>query len=60
MNGKWRKGFVIPPQFASYGVTYDLRSPAERDVRKIIEEATTANAPAGSLERKIADMYTAY
>lgn len=60
VNGKWRKSFVIPPQFPSYGVTYDLYLSAERDVKKIIEESAAANAPAGSLERKIADMYTAY
>ena len=60
VNGKWRKGFEIPAQFASYGVGYDLYLTAERDVRKIIEEATAANAPAGSLERKVADMYSAY
>ncbi len=60
VNGKWQKAFVIPPQFAGYGVGHDLYLSAERDVRKIIEEAAATNAAPGSIDRKVADIYTAY
>jgi putative endopeptidase len=59
-NGGWLDTFPIPADKASYGVAEKLDDEARANVRKIIEEAAAAKAPAGSVEQKIGDFYASF
>jgi putative endopeptidase len=59
-NGAWLKRTVIPPDRASVGVFSQLDDLATKNTRTLIEEMAKSNAPAGSEQRKIADLYNSY
>ncbi len=59
-NGSWIKRAVIPPDRARIGVFSALDDLANKRTAALIEEAAKSNAPAGSSERKIADLYKSY
>jgi putative endopeptidase len=59
-NGDWLKRSEIPPDRSDTGVIDSLIDLSQKRIAGLIEEATTANAPAGSNTRKIADLYHSY
>src|SRR5215472_17498805 len=59
-NGGWIKRTEIPPDRPSIGVFSRLSDMANKRTAGIIEEAAKSQAPAGSSERQIADLYNSY
>ena len=60
-SGKWLRETALPPDRARYGSFDQLRDKSELEVRAIIEElAANTDLPAGSEERKIADLYRSF
>ncbi len=59
-NGNWIKRTVIPPDRASVGVFTALLDLSNKRTAALIEDAAKSNAPAGSNQRKIADLYKSY
>lgn len=59
-NGDWIKRTEIPPDRAGIGVFTKLSDLANKRTAAIIEDASKSNAPAGSDNRKIADLYNSY
>jgi len=59
-NGDWIKRTEIPPDRSDIGIIDSLIDLSQRRIAGLIEEATKANAPAGSNTRKIADLYHSY
>ena len=59
-NGDWIKRTVIPPDRAGIGVFTTLLDRSNKRTAAVIQSAGKANAPAGSNERKIADLYHSY
>src|SRR5277367_1425231 len=59
-NGEWIKRTKIPPDRGGVGVFTALSDLSNKRTAGLIEEATKANAPAGSGQRKIADLYNSY
>src|SRR5512144_2238576 len=57
VNGSWLDSTEIPADKAVYGAFHELHDAAEQRVRAILEEAAASDAPAGSDERKIGDLY---
>ncbi|HEY8527978.1 MAG TPA: M13-type metalloendopeptidase [Acidimicrobiales bacterium] len=60
VNGRWLAETEIPPDRASHGAFYELHDQAERDVRALAEEAAAGDAPPGSDERKVGDLWAAF
>jgi putative endopeptidase len=61
VNGGWIARTEIPADHPSYGTLYVLRDKSESNLHAIIEEvARKQNSPAGSDERKIADLYNSF
>lgn len=58
-NGNWRKNAVIPDDRSSFSAFSNLRDQAEKDVKKILEQAM-ADASADGDTRKIGDFYAAF
>ncbi|MET0303960.1 MAG: M13-type metalloendopeptidase [Microbacteriaceae bacterium] len=58
VNGRWIDRTEIPADKARWGSFYLLAEQAEKAVHEIIEEAQGADA--GTLERKIGDLYTSF
>jgi putative endopeptidase len=58
VNGKWIARTEIPSDKARYGSFYLLAEEAERAVREIIEEASSAEP--GTEERKFGDVYASF
>jgi putative endopeptidase len=59
-NGGWLKRTEIPPDRSAIGVFSGLADLSNKRTAGLIEEAAKANAPAGSNNRKIADLYNSY
>ncbi len=59
-NGGFIARTKLPPDRASIGVFSALSDLSFKQVASIIEDAAKANAPAGSNERKIGDLYHSY
>jgi putative endopeptidase len=59
-NGAWLKRTEIPPDRGSVGIFSVLADKSLKRVQGLVEEATKANAPAGSETRKVADLYSSY
>ena len=59
-NGGFIARTKLPPDRASIGVFSALSDLSFKQVASIIEDAAKANAPAGSDERKIGDLYHSY
>ncbi len=60
VNGRWLATTEIPADRAAHGAFHMLRDQAELDVRAIAEEAAAGDAPAGSDERKVGDLWAAF
>ena len=60
VNGGWLDNVAIPDDRGRYGTFDVLREEAARRVRAIIEDAAAANAPEGSLQQKIGDLYASF
>lgn len=56
-NGTWLDEFQIPPDLPGFGSFFDLWIQSEEQVQAIIEDVAGGNPPAGTNERKIADLY---
>src|SRR3984885_2002048 len=59
-NGAYIARTKLPVDRATMGVFSELSDRSFKQVASIIEDAAKANAPAGSNERKIADLYHSY
>jgi endothelin-converting enzyme/putative endopeptidase len=59
-NGDWIKRTEIPPDRAGMGVFAELRDATDKQTASIVEEVAKSNAPAGSSQRRIADLYNSY
>jgi len=60
INGKWISEFEIPADKPRYSTMTRLRDKARRDVRDIIEKASTGDAPQGSDAQKVGDLYKSF
>jgi len=60
VGGKWMETFELPGDRASYGSFTVLADRSEKRVRKIIEDAASANAATGSVEQKIGDYFASF
>jgi putative endopeptidase len=60
VNGRWLDETVIPEDRAVAGTLVDLRDIAELNSRKIVERAAASDAPEGSDERRIGDLYASF
>jgi putative endopeptidase len=60
VNGRWLSEVEIPPDRAAHGAFHALHDQSELDVRAILEEAAAGDAPAGTPERKVGDLYAAF
>jgi endothelin-converting enzyme/putative endopeptidase len=59
-NGDWIKRTVIPPDRGGVGVFTTLFDLSQKRTAALIKEAAQSDAPAGSNNRKIADLYNSY
>jgi putative endopeptidase len=59
-NGAWLKRTEIPADRPSIGAFATLVDKSSQRVRGLIDEAASANAAAGTNQRKIADLYKSY
>jgi endothelin-converting enzyme/putative endopeptidase len=59
-NGTWLKNTQIPADRASFGVFTQLDIIANQRTHDLIDEVAKSNAPAGSPNRRIADLYSSY
>ena len=60
VNGTWLKEFELPADKSRYGTFTKLREKARKDVKKIIEEASTKEAALGSDNQKVGDLYRSF
>jgi putative endopeptidase len=60
VNSRWLATTEIPADRAAHGAFHMLRDQAELDVRALAEEAAAGDAPAGSDERKVGDLWAAF
>ena len=58
-GGGWMKSNEIPADRSSWGVFYQLRAQAERDVNEIVTATAAKPNPTGT-EKKIADFYNSF
>ena len=59
-NGDWIKRTQIPPDRAGIDVFTRLADISNKRTADLIEEIAKSNAPAGSEERKVADLFNSY
>jgi putative endopeptidase len=59
-NGAWIARTKIPADRAGVGLFTALAEKSRRNVAALVEAAARSNAPAGSDDRKIADLYASY
>jgi putative endopeptidase len=59
-NGEWLKRTEIPADRASVSMFATLFDKSNQRVKGLVESAVTANAPAGSDTRKVADLYNSF
>ena len=60
VNGGWIKKSSIPADASSWGAFRELDERSRNNLHDILEEATRANAPAGSEQRKVGDLYASF
>ena len=60
VNGGWLKRTPIPDDAVRWGSADELIERSREAMRAILEEAARSNAPAGSEERKVGDLYTSF
>lgn len=59
-NGAWLEEFELPADRSNYGSFTVLTDRSDQRVRTIIDDLTSAEPAAGSLEQKIGDYYLSY
>jgi putative endopeptidase len=59
-NGQWVKTTQIPPNYPQWDSFNQVYETANRETRKIVEEAAQANAAAGTNVRKLGDFYKSF
>lgn len=59
-NGAWLKRTEIPPDRPGVGVFTRISDTTNKRTAALIEEDAKSNAPAGSSERQIADLYNSF
>jgi putative endopeptidase len=59
-NGTWSKVTEIPADKPVWGGFVELDELSTQRTRTVIEEAAKANAPAGSVQRKVGDFYASF
>ena len=60
VNGGWLKRTEIPADASNWGAFSELRERSRDALHTILEEAWKSNAPAGSEERKVGDLYASF
>ncbi len=60
VNSRWMAETEIPEDRAAHGAFHALRDQSELDVRSLAEEAAAGDAPPGSDERKVGDLWAAF
>src|SRR5690606_13492409 len=60
VNGNWLAVTPIPADRSNYGAFTLLQEGAERNLRQILEESASANAPVGSDAQKVGDFYASF
>src|SRR5690242_5128613 len=60
VNGAWLEHTQIPADASSWGAFNELTEKSRAAVHQIVENAAKSNAPAGSEQRKIGDLYQSY
>jgi putative endopeptidase len=60
VNSRWLAATEIPADRAAHGAFHMLHDQSELDVRAIAEEAAASDAPAGTDERKVGDLWAAF
>ena len=60
VNGRWLDGYEMPPDRATDGAFRTLFDRAEVQVRELLTEACASDAPAGTDERRIGDLYASF
>jgi putative endopeptidase len=59
-NGAWMARTRIPADKSAVGVFTTLQDESRDNVATLVKEAAQSHAPAGSNERKVADLYASY
>ncbi|HXT47112.1 MAG TPA: M13 family metallopeptidase N-terminal domain-containing protein, partial [Gemmatimonadaceae bacterium] len=60
VNGGWLKKAEIPADASSWGAFQELRENSRTALHELFENSSTANAKAGTPERKVGDLYASY
>jgi predicted metalloendopeptidase len=60
VNGRWLEDYAIPADRATDGAFRLLADRAEEQVRDLITEAAATDAPAGTAEQRIGDLYASF
>ncbi|HEY9516764.1 MAG TPA: M13 family metallopeptidase [Gemmatimonadaceae bacterium] len=60
VNGGWLATAQIPADASSWGAFQELRENSRNALHELFEEASKANAPAGSASQKVGDLYASY
>ena len=60
VNGGWLARTPIPDDAARWGAADELVERSRESMRVILEEAERSNAPAGSEQRKVGDLYASF
>jgi putative endopeptidase len=60
VNGKWLASFQIPPDRPVYGTGTVVSETVERDLHAIIDELVASKAASGTLEQKVAEIYSGW
>src|SRR5579884_1086181 len=60
VNGTWLAKTEIPSDASSWGAFNELTEKSRDAIHGILEDAAKSNAPAGSDERKLGDLYSSY
>src|SRR5512141_103234 len=60
VNGGWLKRADIPGDASSWGAFNELRDRSRDALHTILEEASKSKAPAGSIDRKVGDLYASF
>ncbi|VEG51098.1 neprilysin [Mycolicibacterium aurum] len=60
VNGRWLSEYQIPADRATDGAFRTLYDRAEEQIRDLITQAAESNAPAGTDEQRIGDLYASF
>ena len=57
-SGKWMKNTVIPASETGWGSFYTLEDDNQKNLHSILEDVSSKNNEAGSVDQKVADLYS--